>query len=50
MRQWEITLRMIYHRMNIGMIISRAQITLYIVSSENNVCNPQTLAVTELLF
>lgn len=35
----EIALKMVNHRMNIGIIIFRAQITLYIISSENNICN-----------
>lgn len=39
MSQCEIAFKMVNHRMNIGIIISRAQITLYIISSENNVCN-----------
>jgi len=40
MSQHEIALKMVNHTTNIGIIISRAQITLYIVSSENNIHNP----------
>ena len=39
MNQHEIALKMVNHGMNIGVIISGVQITLYIVSSENNICN-----------
>lgn len=39
MSQCKIALKMVNHRMNIGIIISRAQITLYIISSENNIRN-----------
>lgn len=36
MSQHEIALKMVNHEMNISIIISRAQITLYIISFENN--------------
>lgn len=39
MSQHEITLKMVNHEVNVGIIIFRAQITLYIISSENNICN-----------
>lgn len=39
MSQHEIALKMVNHGMNTGVIISTAEITLYIISSENNICN-----------
>lgn len=39
MSQHEIALKMVNHGMNIGIIIFRAQIVPYIISSENNICN-----------
>lgn len=39
MSQHEIALKMVKHGMNIGLIISRTQTTLYIISSENHICN-----------
>lgn len=39
MSQYKIALQMLNPRMNIGIIISTVQITLYIISSENDICN-----------
>ena len=39
MSQHEIALKMVKCGMNMGVIISRTQTTLYIISSENHICN-----------
>lgn len=39
MSQREIALKTVNHGMNTGVIISTAEITLYIIRSENTICN-----------
>ena len=39
MSQHEIALKMVKCGMNMGVIISRTQTTLHIISSENHICN-----------
>lgn len=39
MSQHEIALKMVKCGMNMGVIISRTQTTLYIISSENHICD-----------